>query len=103
MVDIRRFAVERTAIDGLLRLTTKAVSDDRGTVREFFRTSEFAEAAKAWKTPQFAATVIHYYRTRWGGALSLRTYADLQQLLDHKPKAKLTVPTACSASCGSAV
>jgi len=32
-----------TAIDGLWQVTTKAVTDDRGTVREFFRTSGFAE------------------------------------------------------------
>jgi len=32
-----------SAIDGLLVITTKAVTDERGTVREFFRTSSFAE------------------------------------------------------------
>src|SRR5579875_1734168 len=37
-------SVEVTAIDGLLRITTKAVTDDRGTVREFFRSSGFADA-----------------------------------------------------------
>lgn len=37
-------AVASTAIDGLLVITTKAVTDERGTVREFFRTSGFAEA-----------------------------------------------------------
>lgn len=35
--------VEATAIDGLLAITIKAVTDERGTVREFFRTSGFAE------------------------------------------------------------
>jgi len=44
MTEIVPMAVEPTAIDGLLRITTKAVTDDRGTVREFFRTSGFAEA-----------------------------------------------------------
>jgi dTDP-4-dehydrorhamnose 3,5-epimerase len=44
MTDVVPMGVERTAIDGLLRITTKAVTDDRGTVREFFRTSGFAEA-----------------------------------------------------------
>lgn len=34
----------RTAIDGLWTLDVKAVTDERGTVREFFRTSAFAEA-----------------------------------------------------------
>ena len=32
-----------TAVDGLLIITTKAVTDERGTVREFFRTSSFGE------------------------------------------------------------
>lgn len=44
MADIVPMTVDATAIDGLLRITTKAVTDDRGTVREFFRTSGFAEA-----------------------------------------------------------
>ncbi|HEV7206109.1 MAG TPA: dTDP-4-dehydrorhamnose 3,5-epimerase [Jatrophihabitans sp.] len=35
---------DATAIDGLLRITTKTVTDQRGTVREFFRTSGFREA-----------------------------------------------------------
>lgn len=35
-------SVAATAIAGLVRITTKAVSDERGTVREFFRTSGFA-------------------------------------------------------------
>lgn len=42
-VDIVPMSVDTTAIDGLLRITTKAVTDERGTVREFFRTSGFAE------------------------------------------------------------
>jgi dTDP-4-dehydrorhamnose 3,5-epimerase len=37
-------AAERTAIAGLWRITTKAATDERGTVREFFRTSAFADA-----------------------------------------------------------
>ena len=37
-------SVEATAIDGLRRIVTKAVTDERGTVREFFRTSGFAAA-----------------------------------------------------------
>ncbi|WP_375476593.1 dTDP-4-dehydrorhamnose 3,5-epimerase family protein [uncultured Jatrophihabitans sp.] len=43
-VEIVPMSVEQTDIDGLLRITTKAVTDERGTVREFFRTSGFAEA-----------------------------------------------------------
>lgn len=33
-----------TSIDGLWQLSTKSITDDRGTVREFFRTSGFAAA-----------------------------------------------------------
>jgi dTDP-4-dehydrorhamnose 3,5-epimerase len=42
----------KTAIDGLLRISTKAVTDDRGTVREFFRVSsygEFGVGAGGWQ------------------------------------------------------
>ena len=38
------FEIETTAIDGLLVATMKEGSDDRGIVREFFRTSEWAAA-----------------------------------------------------------
>ena len=44
MAEIVPLAVASTAIDGLLVLTTKAVTDERGTVREFFRASAFTEA-----------------------------------------------------------
>jgi dTDP-4-dehydrorhamnose 3,5-epimerase len=37
-------SVQPTAIDGLCQIVTKAVTDERGTVRELFRTSGFAEA-----------------------------------------------------------
>ena len=43
-VQIVPMAAARTAIGGLWRVQTKAVTDERGTVREFFRTSGFAEA-----------------------------------------------------------
>ena len=43
-VDLRPMTVAPTAIDGLLTITTKAATDERGTVREFFRTSGFADA-----------------------------------------------------------
>ncbi len=46
-VEITPMSVEPTAIDGLVKITTKAVTDDRGTVREFFRTTGFAEAGVA--------------------------------------------------------
>lgn len=37
-------SVEQTAIDGLLVITMKQVTDDRGTVREFYRQSSWVEA-----------------------------------------------------------
>lgn len=43
-VEIVPMAAVESAIDGLLVITTKAVTDERGTVREFFRTSGFTEA-----------------------------------------------------------
>jgi pimeloyl-ACP methyl ester carboxylesterase len=56
-----------------------------------FSKREFAQAAEAWANPQFADIVIHYYRTRWGGALSRPGYAALQAQLAAKPK--ITVPS----------
>ncbi len=41
------FAVAHTAIDGLCVLTMKQVSDERGTVREFYRESAFVDAGLA--------------------------------------------------------
>ena len=58
-----------------------------------FSASDFKEAAQAWSNPQFADIVLHYYRTRWGGALSLPAYADLQARLNASPKPKISVPT----------
>jgi pimeloyl-ACP methyl ester carboxylesterase len=58
-----------------------------------FSKRDFAAAAEFWKNPQFVATVLHYYRTRWGGALSLRAYESLQAKLNGKPKVKISVPT----------
>jgi dTDP-4-dehydrorhamnose 3,5-epimerase len=40
---IEQMTVERTAIHDLWRISTKSVTDERGTVREFFRVSGFAE------------------------------------------------------------
>lgn len=42
--EIRDFSAERTAIDGLWLISMKAVTDERGTVREFYRESAFLEA-----------------------------------------------------------
>lgn len=43
-VSVTPMSLRRTAIDGLCQIEIKAVTDERGTVREFFRTSGFAEA-----------------------------------------------------------
>lgn len=42
--------VEHTAIEGLLRVRPKAIADERGTVREFFRVSSFEQQAPATPT-----------------------------------------------------
>ena len=42
-VDVEDMAVQSTAIDGLWRVAAKSVTDERGTVREFFRTSAFRD------------------------------------------------------------
>lgn len=44
MVDIVPFETRETRIDGLVVATMKSVTDERGTIREFFRASAFAEA-----------------------------------------------------------
>ncbi|MBN2624075.1 MAG: dTDP-4-dehydrorhamnose 3,5-epimerase family protein [Acidimicrobiales bacterium] len=44
MPDIREFSVERTAIADLWLISMKEVTDERGTVREFYRESAFRDA-----------------------------------------------------------
>lgn len=44
MTTIIPMSVEPTAIDGLLAITMKQVTDERGTVREFYRQSAWREA-----------------------------------------------------------
>jgi dTDP-4-dehydrorhamnose 3,5-epimerase len=46
-VTVAPMSAEPTAIDGLRQLRVKAVTDERGTVRELFRASGFAEAGLA--------------------------------------------------------
>ena len=51
------FDVQTTAIDGLLVLRMKQITDDRGTVRELFRSSAFADAGlPVGPWPQINAT-----------------------------------------------
>jgi dTDP-4-dehydrorhamnose 3,5-epimerase len=44
MVEIIDFEVAETPIEGLAVITMKQVTDDRGTVREFYRESAFVDA-----------------------------------------------------------
>jgi dTDP-4-dehydrorhamnose 3,5-epimerase len=44
MTTVIPMTVEPTAIDGLLSITMKQVTDERGTVREFYRQSSWREA-----------------------------------------------------------
>lgn len=44
MVEITPFAATETAIEGLWIITMYAATDERGTVREFYRESRFKEA-----------------------------------------------------------
>jgi dTDP-4-dehydrorhamnose 3,5-epimerase len=52
-------AVDSTSIDGLMRITSKSATDERGTVREFFRSSGFADAAVP-VPPQWAQVNLTY-------------------------------------------
>ena len=51
------------------------------------------ETAAYWKNPQFATVVLDSYRHRWGNSLGKEAYSALQNQLDAKPKAKISVPT----------
>lgn len=64
MVDIIDFAVRGTDIDGLQLITMKQVTDDRGTVREFYRESAFVDAG----LPSLGPWVqVNATETRQGG------------------------------------
>ena len=60
--------VGETAIGGLSRITTKAITDERGTVREFFRMSSFVGADLAIPAPW---TQVNLTWTRQGGLRGL--------------------------------
>lgn len=51
MVEIIDFDLQTSAIDGLVVVRMKQVREDRGTVREFFRTSAFRDAG--YELPAF--------------------------------------------------
>ncbi|MGO1859861.1 dTDP-4-dehydrorhamnose 3,5-epimerase family protein [Agrococcus casei] len=63
MVHIVDFELQKTNIDGLALVRMKQVTDDRGTVREFFRASAFQNAG--YSLPPF--TQVNVTETRPGG------------------------------------
>jgi dTDP-4-dehydrorhamnose 3,5-epimerase len=62
MVEIVDFSVRPTDIEGLLFLTMKQVTDERGTVREFYRESAFAEAGLPSLGPWLQVNVTETHR-----------------------------------------
>ena len=71
------FAVTPTAIDGLHVLTMKQVSDERGTVREFYRESTFTDAG----LPPLGPWVqVNTTETRRGGVRGLHA-EDMDKLV----------------------
>ena len=56
-----------------------------------FNAKEFAEAALAFRNPQFVGTVLHSYRQRWKGAPGAESYAVDEVVLEARPK--IAVPT----------
>lgn len=63
MVEIVDFELQTTDIDGLALIRMKQVTDDRGTVREFFRASAFESAG--YSLPPF--TQVNVTETLPGG------------------------------------
>ena len=64
---VTELSVSTTGIDGLLRIETKTVSDERGTVREFFRTSAY----EGLGVPNRTWNQINVTFTRQGGLRGL--------------------------------
>jgi dTDP-4-dehydrorhamnose 3,5-epimerase len=71
------FSVERSAIEGLLLLTMKQVSDERGTVREFYRESAFEAAGIGSLGPWLQVNVTETRR----GALRGMHAEDMHKLV----------------------
>jgi dTDP-4-dehydrorhamnose 3,5-epimerase len=68
-----RFEVEQTAIDGLVLLTMKQITEPRGTVRELFRSSAMTEAglpAGPWLQVNVTETVRGAVRGLHGEAMT---------------------------------
>jgi dTDP-4-dehydrorhamnose 3,5-epimerase len=64
VVEIIDFAARPTSIEGLFVMTMKQVTDERGTVREFYRESAFLEAGLPSLGPWLQVNVTE---TRSGG------------------------------------
>jgi dTDP-4-dehydrorhamnose 3,5-epimerase len=62
MATIVDFAAAPTAIEGLFVLTMKQVTDERGTVREFYRESAFAAAGLPSLGPWLQVNVTETHR-----------------------------------------
>jgi pimeloyl-ACP methyl ester carboxylesterase len=56
---------------------------------------EFAEISQSFANPQFADTVIHYYRHRWGAAPGAPYYSRQQAILDGRPPVPVPTVFAC--------
>jgi len=69
-VEIVEFETRRTSIDGLVVVTMKQVTDERGTVRELFRASAFADLTGLGPFRQINVT-----ETRRGGLRGLHAEA----------------------------
>ncbi len=62
MAEIIPMSVEGSAIDGLTFITMKQVTDERGTVREFYRESAFVEAGLPSLGPWLQVNVTETHR-----------------------------------------
>lgn len=77
MVDITPFDVRGTDIEGLVVITMKQVTDERGTVREFYRESAFVDAG----LPSLGPWVqVNATETRQGGLRGLHA-EDMHKLV----------------------
>lgn len=77
MVDITPFDVRDTDIEGLVVITMKQVTDERGTVREFYRESAFVAAG----LPSLGPWVqVNATETRQGGVRGLHA-EDMNKLV----------------------
>jgi dTDP-4-dehydrorhamnose 3,5-epimerase len=77
MTEIIDFSVQTTDIEGLLFLTMKQVTDERGTVREFYRESAFVDAGLPSLGPWLQVNVTE---TRRGGLRGLHA-EDMHKLV----------------------